>query len=60
VSDGKIVARITGRALAGVYSVVRLKKLRLARGAYRFTAAFSAPVNRGDTVVRRTRAFSIR
>ena len=60
LSDRKIVARITGRALGGVYSVVRLKKLRLAHGAYRFNASFSAPVNRGETVVRRTRAFSIR
>jgi hypothetical protein len=60
LSDRKIVARISGRALAGVFSVVRLKKLKLVRGAYRFNVSFYAPVNRGATVVRRTASFSIR
>ena len=60
MSDRRIVARLNGRALAGVYSVIRLRKLALAPGAYRFTVSFYAPVNRGATVVRSTRAFSIR
>jgi hypothetical protein len=60
MSDRRIVARFTGRALGGVYSVVRLKKLVLLRGAYRFNVAFYAPVNRGATVLRSTAAFSIR
>jgi hypothetical protein len=60
VSDRRIVAKVTGRALGGVYSVVRLKKLVLARGAYRFNVAFYAPVNRGATVLRSTAAFSVR
>jgi hypothetical protein len=60
MSNRRIVARITGRALGGVYSVVRLRKLRLVRGAYRFNVSFYAPVNRGATVRRSTAAFSIR
>jgi hypothetical protein len=30
------------------------------RGAYRINVAFFAPVNRGETVRRSTRAFSVR
>ena len=60
MSDNKVVAKHTGRALAGVYSVVRLPKLALVKGVYKFNVAFSAPVNRGATVVRSTRAFSVR
>jgi hypothetical protein len=60
VTDRKIAGRITGRALAGVYSVVRLPRLKLAQGTYRFTVAFKAPVNPGDTVTRTSVAFSVR
>jgi len=60
LSDKKVVGRITGKALAGIYSVVRLPKLKLVKGAYRFNVAFYAPVNRGATVVENTRAFSVR
>lgn len=60
IADSKVVGRITGRALGGVYSVVRLPRLKLARGAYRFTVAFYAPVNRGATVLKSTRPFSVR
>jgi hypothetical protein len=60
LSDRKVVASLTGKALAGVYSVVRLRKLNLVNGAYKFNVAFYAPVNRGATVVKSTRAFSVR
>jgi hypothetical protein len=60
LSDNRIVSKVTGKALGGVYSVVRLPKLTLVRGAYRFNVAFFAPVNRGETVRRSTRAFSVR
>ncbi len=60
MSDNKVVAKHTGRALAGVYSIVRLPKLALVKGVYKFNVAFSAPVNRGATVIRSTRAFSVR
>ena len=60
LSDRKIVGRITGRALGTVYSVVRLPKLKLTPGPYRFNVSFYAPVNRGTTVVRATRAFGVR
>jgi hypothetical protein len=60
VSDKKVVAKITGRALAGVYSVVRLKRMALEKGAYRFVVSFYAPVNRGATVSRMSQAFSVR
>jgi hypothetical protein len=60
LSDRKIVGRITGRALAGVYSAVRLPRLKLAPGAYRFLVSFSAPVNPGSTVARTSVAFSVR
>jgi cellulase (glycosyl hydrolase family 5) len=60
VTDRKVVGRITGRALGTVYSVVRLPKLKLARGSYRFNVSFYAPVNRGTTVVRSTRPFGVR
>jgi hypothetical protein len=60
VSDRRVVGRITGRALGGVYSVVRLRKLKLRKGAYRFLVSFYAPVNRGATVSRMTPAFSVR
>jgi len=60
LSDNKVVAKHTGKALAGVYSVVRFPKLNLVKGAYKFNVAFYAPVNRGATVVRSTRAFSVR
>jgi hypothetical protein len=60
LSDRKVVSKLTGRALAGIYSVVRLPKLKLIKGAYRFTVVFYAPVNRGATVVKSTRAFSVR
>lgn len=60
VADKKVVARITGRALGGVYSVVRLKKQAFPKGAYRFVVSFYAPVNRGATVSRMTTAFSVR
>jgi hypothetical protein len=59
-SDKKVVGQLTGRALGGVYSVVRLPRLNLVRGAYKFNVAFSAPVNRGATVLKSTRAFSVR
>jgi hypothetical protein len=60
IADRKIVATRTGHALGGVYSIVRLPKLRLTPGAYRFDVSFYAPVNRGPTVVRSTRAFGVR
>ena len=60
VSDRKVVAKITGKALGGVYSVVRLPRRNLTPGAYRFVVSFYAPVNRGATVSRMTRAFSVR
>jgi hypothetical protein len=60
LSDRKVVAKITGRALAGVYSIVRLRKLSLEKGAYRFNVAFSAPVNRGATVLKSTPPFAVR
>jgi hypothetical protein len=60
LSDNRVVARHNGKALAGVYSVVRLPKLGLVKGAYKFNVAFYAPVNRGATVVKSTRAFSVR
>jgi hypothetical protein len=60
VADRKIVATRTGHALGGVYSIVRLPKLKLTPGAYRFDVSFYAPVNRGSTVVRSTRAFGVR
>lgn len=60
VADNKVVAKHTGKALAGIYSVVRLPKLNLVKGAYKFNVAFYAPVNRGATVVKSTRAFSVR
>ena len=60
LSDNKVVAKHTGKALAGIYSVVRLPKLKLVKGAYKFNVAFFAPVNRGATVVKSTRAFSVR
>jgi len=60
IADKKVVASVTGHALGGVYSIVRLKKLALAKGAYRFVVSFSAPVNRGATVSRMTAAFSVR
>ncbi|HET9673591.1 MAG TPA: hypothetical protein VFP31_02190 [Gaiellaceae bacterium] len=59
-SDKKVVGKLTGKALAGVYSVVRLPKLKLAPGAYKFNVAFYAPVNRGATVLKSTRRFSVR
>jgi len=60
LSDRTAVGRIAGRALGGVFSVVRLPKLRLTPGAYRFDVSFYAPVNRGKAVVRSSRAFSVR
>ena len=60
MSDNKVVAKHTGRALAGVYSIVRLPKLALVKGVYKFNVAFSAPVNRGATVLKSTRLFSVR
>jgi len=60
LSDSRIAGRITGRALAGVYSVVRLPRLRLTPGAYRFVVSFTAPVNTGRTVTRTSVAFSVR
>jgi hypothetical protein len=60
LSDNKVVAKHTGKALAGIYSAVRLPKLKLVKGAYKFNVAFFAPVNRGATVVKSTRAFSVR
>jgi hypothetical protein len=60
LSDNRVVAKHTGKALAGVYSVVRLPKTTLVKGAYKFNVAFYAPVNRGATVVKSTRAFTVR
>jgi hypothetical protein len=60
LTDNKVVAKLTGKALAGVYSVIRLPRLNLVKGAYKFNVAFYAPVNRGATVVKSTRAFSVR
>ena len=60
LSDDRVVAKHTGKALAGVYSLVRLRKLALVKGAYKFNVAFYAPVNRGATVVKSTRAFTVR
>jgi hypothetical protein len=59
LADRKVVGRITGRALGGVYSVVRLRKLKLVPGAYQFNVSFVAPVNTGPTVVRTTRPFGV-
>ena len=53
-------ADLTGRALGGVYSVIRLPRLKLVRGAYKFNVAFYAPLNPGATVLKSTRAFSVR
>jgi hypothetical protein len=58
--ERKVVGRITGRALAGVYSVVRLPRLKLSPGVHRFVVAFSAPVNTGNTVTRTSVPFSVR
>ena len=52
VPDRKVVGRITGKALAGVYSVVRLPRLKLTPGVHRFVVSFSAPVNPGTTVTK--------
>jgi hypothetical protein len=60
LSDRRIVGKITGRALAGVYSVIRLPKLKLVNGAYRFNVAFAAPVNPGATVLKSTAPFAVR
>ena len=60
VADRKVVGRLTGRALAGVYSIVRLPKLKLTKGAYRFNVAFYAPINRGATVLKSTPPFAVR
>jgi hypothetical protein len=60
ISDRRIVGRITGRALAGVYSVIRLPRLNLVDGVYRFNVAFAAPVNPGATVLKSTAPFSVR
>jgi hypothetical protein len=58
--DRKVVGRITGRALAGVYSVVRLPRLKLTPGTHRFVVSFAAPVNPGTTVTKASVAFSVR
>jgi hypothetical protein len=58
--DRKVVGRITGRALAGVYSVVRLPRLKLTPGTHRFVVSFTAPVNPGTTVTKTSVAFSVR
>jgi hypothetical protein len=60
LADRRIVARLSSRGLAGVYSVVRLPKRTYTKGAYRFVVSFAAPVNRGATVSRMTSPFSIR
>ena len=60
ISDLKVVSRVTGKALGGVYSVVRLPKLKLTNGAYKFNVAFYAPVNRGATVLKSTAPFAVR
>jgi hypothetical protein len=60
LADSKVVGRLTGRGLGGVYSIIRLPRLKLTRGAYRFNVSFYAPVNRGSTVVRSTRPFGVR
>jgi hypothetical protein len=60
LADRKVVGRLTGRALGGVYSVIRLRKLKLTPGAYQFNVSFYAPVNRGATVVRASRPFGVR
>src|SRR6266511_1021268 len=60
LSNRKVVGKLTGRGLGGVYSVIRLPKLKLTPGAYRFSVSFSAPVNRGATVTRTTRPFGVR
>jgi hypothetical protein len=60
LADRKVVGKLTGRGLGGVYSVIRLPKLKLAPGAYQFNVTFYAPLNRGATVVRATRPFGVR
>ena len=60
LSDRKVVHRVTGRGLARVYSALRLPRLALTAGAYRFVVSFYAPVNRGATVSRTTAAFAVR
>jgi hypothetical protein len=60
VRPRRIVKTFTGRALGGVRSVIRLPRMKLARGTYRFVVSFSAPVNTGDTVVQRSAPFGVR
>jgi hypothetical protein len=60
LADRKVVGKLTGRALGGVYSIIRLPKLRVVPGSYQFSVSFYAPLNRGATVVRATRPFGVR
>jgi hypothetical protein len=60
LADRKVAGKLTGRALGGVYSIIRLPKLKLVPGSYQFNVSFYAPLNRGATVVRATRPFGVR
>ena len=60
VDPRRVVKTFTGRALGGLRSVIRMPRMKLPRGAYRFVVTFSAPVNKGDTVVQRSAPFGVR
>jgi hypothetical protein len=60
VGPRRLVRTFTGRALAGVRSVIRMPRMNLTPGSYRFVVAFSATVNRGDTVVKTSAPFGVR